>query len=182
MKRLSFVIAAALSLSLPVCGQLRAQAASSGADSTMQSPVSDQDFFTKASTDGAAEVQMGQMAVQKASSQRTRDFAQQLVKDHTAANQQLAAIAARKHANVVKQAPPDEVSDHLKSLSGEDFDKAYAQAMVGDHQKAIALFDAASHSSDPDVKAFASKTLPVLKHHLAMAQALTSSSKPMGTP
>jgi len=181
MKRTSLVIAMALFMSVPVCGELWAQAATSGQPPSMQSPVSHQDFFTKASTDGAAEVQLGQLAIQKASSPRVRTLATQLVKDHTAANKQLAALADRKHATVAQQAPPDDMSERLQSLSGEDFDKAYVQAMVGDHQKAIELFDSASHSTDPDVKAFASKTLPVLKHHLAMAQALAS-SKPLGTP
>jgi putative membrane protein len=180
MKRTSFLIATALFISVPVCDDLWAQAASSG-ESSAKSPVSDQEFFTKASSDGAGEVQMGQLAIQKASSPQTKALAQQLVKDHTAANKQLVALANRKHANVVLQPPPSDVMDKLQSLSGSDFDKAYVSAMVGGHQKAIELFDSASHSSDPDVAAFAGKTLPTLKHHLEMAQAL-SSNQPMGSP
>ncbi|MET3651272.1 DUF4142 domain-containing protein [Dyella japonica] len=182
MKRSSLIIATALFISVPVCSELWAQAATSGdSAATAKSPVSDQDFFTKASSDGATEIQLGQLAEQKAASPQTKALAQQLVKDHTAANKQLAALAARKHANVVLQPPPSDVMDKLQSLSGNDFDKAYASAMVGGHEKAVALFDSASHSSDSDVQAFASKTLPTLKHHLEMAQAL-SSSKPLGTP
>jgi putative membrane protein len=181
MHRSSLIIATALFISVPLSSELWAQAATSGESPSAQSPVSDQEFFTKASSDGAGEVQMGQLAMQKASSPQTKALAQQLVKDHTAANKQLAALASRKHANVVLQPPPSDVMDKLQSLSGSDFDKAYASAMVGGHQKAIALFDAASHSSDPDVKAFASATLPTLKHHLEMAEAL-STHPPMGTP
>lgn len=181
MKRASLIIAAALCICVSVSQDLRAQAATTGASPSTKSPVSDQDFFTKASSDGAAEVQLGQLAVQKASSPQTRDLAQQLVKDHTAANKQLAALADRKHANVVLQPQPSDLMDKLQSLSGSDFDKAYASAMVGGHQKAIALFDSASHSSDPDVAAFAGKTLPTLKHHLQMAQKL-SPEQPLSTP
>lgn len=182
MKRSSLIIAAALSLTVPVGGIAWAQAAAPDHVSASQSsPISDQEFFTKASSDGASEVQMGQLAEQKASSPKTKALAQQLVKDHTAANKQLAALAARKHANVVLQPPPSDMMDKLQSLSGSDFDKAYVTAMVGGHEKAIALFDDAAHSSDADVQAFASKTLPTLKHHLAMAQAL-SGNQPMGTP
>jgi len=181
MKRTSFVIALALCASTPLVGNAWAQAASSGRSPAAQSPVSNQDFFAKASSDGAAEVQMGQLALQKASSPRTREFAQQLVRDHTAANKQLAALADRKHAQVAQQPPSSELMDKLQSLSGSDFDKAYVSAMVGAHQKAIELFDTATHSSDPQISAFASKTLPTLRHHLQMAQAL-SSDQPLGTP
>ncbi|WP_046972598.1 DUF4142 domain-containing protein [Dyella japonica] len=181
MKQPSLLIAAALLLAAPVCNDLWAQAATTGASPSAKSPVSDQEFLTKASSDGAAEVQMGQLAVQKASSPQIKDLAQQLVKDHSAANKQLAALANRKHANVVLQPQPSNVMDKLQSLNGGDFDKAYASAMVGGHQKAIALFDSASHSSDPDVAAFASSTLPTLKHHLQMAQKL-SPEQPLSTP
>lgn len=181
MKHASFLIAAAVLLAAPACNDLWAQAATNHATPSDKSPVSDQEFFTKASGDGAAEVQMGQLAEQKASSPQVKELAQQLVKDHTAANKQLVALANRKHANVVLQPPPSDVMDKLQSLSGSDFDQAYASAMVGGHQKAIALFDSASHSSDPDVAAFASKTLPTLKHHLQMAQKL-SPEQPLSTP
>lgn len=181
MKRSSLIIATALFISVPVCSELWAQAATSGQSPSVKSPVSDQDFFTKASSDGVAEVQMGQLAMQKASSPQTKALAQQLVKDHTAANKQLVALANRKHASVVLQPQPSDVLDKLQSLNGSEFDQAYASAMVGGHQKAIALFDSASHSSDPDVSAFASKTLPTLKHHLEMAQAL-STAQPLSTP
>lgn len=181
MKQTSLIIAAALLVSVPVCNDLWAQAATSGASPSAKSPVSDQEFFTKASSDGAGEVQMAQLAQQKASSPQTKALAQQLMKDHTAANKQLAALANRKHADVVLQPQPSDVMDKLQSLSGSDFDKAYASAMVGGHQKAIELFDAASHSSDPDVAAFAGKTLPTLRHHLEMAQAL-SPGQPLSTP
>lgn len=181
MKRPSLIIAAALACATPLSAAVWAQAATGQTSASQASPMSDQEFFTKASSDGASEVQMGQLAMQKAASPQTKALAQQLVRDHTAANKQLAALAARKHANVVLQPPPSDTMDKLQSLSGSDFDKAYATAMVGGHQKAIALFDDAAHSSDPDVKAFASVTLPTLKRHLQMAQALAA-NKPMGTP
>lgn len=181
MKRLSFIIATALFASAPVCGTLWAQAASSGDSPTSQSPISDQDFFSKASRDGAIEVQMGQLAEQKASSPQTRALAEQLVKDHTAANKQLAALAGQKNEQVAQQPPDSTLMDRLQSLHGDAFDKAYASAMVGGHEKAIELFDAATHSNDPQVKAFATRTLPTLRHHLQMAQALTSHSA-LGTP
>lgn len=181
MKRSSFIIAAVLFASVPVYGNLWAQAANSGDSPTSQAPITDQDFFTRASRDGAMEVQMSQLAEQKAVSPGTRALAQEVVKDHTAANKALAALAGRKNDRIVQQPADSALMKRLQSLSGDDFDKAYASAMVGGHEKAIELFDAATHSSDPDVKAFAGKALPTLRHHLEMAQALGTHA-PLGSP
>jgi putative membrane protein len=61
----------------------------------------------------------------------------------------------------------------LDHKTGADFDKAFAEDMVSDHKKAVAAFEkAANNSKDPDVKAFAAKTLPTLKMHLSMAEDL----------
>ena len=59
-----------------------------------------------------------------------------------------------------------------------DFDKAYVEAMVDGHKKAVKLFtDAAQNCKDPDLKAFATKTLPTLKMHLDSIQAIHDSMK-----
>ncbi len=62
--------------------------------------------------------------------------------------------------------------DALSSKNGKDFDQAYAEHMNMDHSKAIALFESAAGSSDPDLAQFAKKTLPTLKEHKALAQKL----------
>ncbi|QNK02036.1 DUF4142 domain-containing protein [Dyella telluris] len=181
MKRLSFIFAATCLVSASMAGNAWAQAATSGQSSATQSPLSDQEFFTRASRDGAMEVQISQLAVRKASSPRTRALAQQLLDDHAAANKELAALAANEHEPVVQKAPDSALMERLQSLNGDEFDKAYASAMIGGHQKAIELFDDATHSNDPNVRAFASKTLPTLRHHLQMARAMDTHA-PLGTP
>lgn len=61
--------------------------------------------------------------------------------------------------------------ERLGKLSGNDFDKAYMKHMVDDHKKDVSEFEKASRSAkDPEVKAFAAKTLPTLKAHLQQAQ------------
>jgi putative membrane protein len=68
--------------------------------------------------------------------------------------------------------------DKLSKLSGPDFDKAYAKEQLKDHQTDVKDFSAEAQSgTDPNVKAFASGTLPVLQQHLELAKNLNKSEK-----
>lgn len=133
----------------------------------------DKEFVSEAGMGGLAEVQMGTLALQKAQSADVKAFAQRMVTDHSAANEELQAIATAKGVALPTElAGPHKASfDHLNTLSGAEFDKAYMMHMVPDHEKDVAEFDKASTSStDPDVKAFAIKTLPTLQQHLQLAK------------
>jgi len=79
---------------------------------------------------------------------------------------------AKKAANGTTETEVTQSIDRLNNLSGSSFDKAYIEMMVSDHQKAVALFEKASQSSDVDVKTYARKYLPILKKHLKKVNAL----------
>lgn len=133
----------------------------------------DKEFVVQAGMGGLAEVQMGNLALQKGTSADVKAFAQRMVTDHSKANAELAQFATAKGL-----ALPTELADapkasyeHLNGLSGTEFDKAYMQHMVADHEQAVADFDKASTSAtDADLKAWAGKTLPTLKEHLELAK------------
>ena len=130
-------------------------------------------FVTTAAEGGLAEVQLGQLAKDKGSNQTVRDFGDQMVKDHTEANNQLKSVASSKGVNVPDSlnAKDKALYDRLSKLSGPQFDRAYINAMVKDHQEDVSEFRKVSRSAkDADIKSFASKTLPTLEHHLKMAQ------------
>ncbi len=133
----------------------------------------DADFMVKAASGGMLEVELGKMALQKASSPQVKQFAQQMVTDHTKANEELKALAAKKNITL-PTTPGDEAQEHINDLakySGAEFDKKYAELMHKDHQEDLDLFkEAADDAEDPEVKAFASKTLPVLQNHHQMAE------------
>jgi len=142
-----------------------ALAAVSGADKT---------FATEAAHGGLAEVQMGQLALQKASSPQVKEFAQRMVTDHTQANQDLMQLSKSENLNLPAQLDPKHKSEmeRLSALSGNAFDAAYMQQMVQDHQKTVADFQKQAQSgTDPSLKSFAQKHLPLLQQHLQMAQA-----------
>lgn len=136
-----------------------------------------QEFVSDAASGGMMEVELGTMAVQNASSQEVKDFGRRMIDDHSKVNDELKTIAAKENIPVpggIKSESRDDV-DKLSKLTGSDFDKAYIDMMVSDHQKDIKDFeDMAENAQSPDLKAFAQKTLPTLRQHLKMAQDIQS--------
>ncbi len=142
-----------------------------GGTSSALSP-DDKEFLSKAGMGGLYEVQAASLALQKASSADVKAFAQRIATDHSAANAELSQLATVKGAALPTElsGEPKNAIQHLTTLSGAEFDKAYMHHMTGDHQKDIAEFERASTGSqDADVKAFAGKTLPTLREHLQLA-------------
>jgi putative membrane protein len=135
----------------------------------------DAGFVTKASAAGMTEVQASQLADAHAKSPNIKTFATTMITDHTKAGDQLAALA-QKDGFKPSDAPTSmqqKAIEHLSSLNGAAFDKAYAAMMLKDHNEAVALFKGESASgSNTDLKSFATDTLPTLEHHLAMAKKL----------
>jgi putative membrane protein len=160
----------------------QASAGAAGSSSGQLSAM-DKQFVTKAAQGGMAEVELGQLAQQNAESQEVKDFGKRMVDDHTKANDQLKQIAEQKGVTVPSDLPAKEkaTKDRLSKLKGEQFDRAYMQHMVMDHQKDVAEFKKASTSAkDSDVKSFASQTLPTLQDHLKQAQQVSKTEQSEG--
>jgi putative membrane protein len=140
----------------------------------------DKSFVEKASQGGVAEVQFGKLAVQKAQRPDVKKFGERMVKDHSAANEKLTAIAGQK--GVAAATDMDSSSkreyDKLSKLSGAEFDKEYMKNMVSDHKKDIKEFQSEAKSGkDADVKSFAQSTLPTLEDHLKQAESAEANAK-----
>jgi putative membrane protein len=193
MKRLSYLVLAMSGfLAMQSCNSNQS-ATSSGAASTdtptsnlantnpADTAVTDKDEFPlKAASGGMMEVQLGQLAQKNGQSQRVKNFGAMMVKDHSKANTELKAIAESKNISLPTTLIPEH-QEHvtmLQKVTGAEFDKQYMEMMTKDHQEDIDEFDKASKSSaDADIKAFATKTLPVLRVHLDSAQAINNSLK-----
>lgn len=134
---------------------------------------SDRAFMKKAAKAGMKEITVSQAVMDHLSNPQLKSFAQQMVTDHTAANSDLMALAQQKGVELPAK-DESSLSDDWSKKTG-DLDRKYVKEMVSDHEEAVKLFEKASKSSDPDVAAFAQKTLPTLQHHLAMAQDLKTS-------
>ena len=137
------------------------------------------DFVEDASAKGVAEVEAGKLAEEKGQSQEVKKFAEMMVKDHTAANVKLKAIAQSKKLEVSDDA---ELLDKAKAMilelrNASSFDRAYANNQVKAHEATIELFEEqAANGEDAELKAFASETLPKLKEHLVHAKELQAAT------
>lgn len=138
-----------------------------------QPPAADTKFMKDAAADGKAEVQLGQLAADKASRDSVKDFDKMMVEDHTKAGMELSALASRNSVTLPAEPKPEHkaLHDRLSRLSGAEFDRAYMAAMIKDHEKAVGLFrKEATSGGDADTKAWAAKTLPTLETHLGKAR------------
>src|SRR3954469_11614734 len=161
----------------------------SGQSADAKNNSADHHFVMEAAVGGMAEVELGKLASEKASSDQVKQFGQRMVTDHSKANDELKTLAQSK--NIMLPADLDgkhkATRDRLAKMSGDAFDRAYMQEMLEDHRKDVNEFRKESQSGkDPEVKAWAAKTLPTLEEHLTMVQSSrgavgTSGSKSSGS-
>lgn len=133
-------------------------------------------FVVKAASGGLYEVEVSQMAADKATAEPVKKFASMLVDHHSAANAELKALAESRKVKLPDEVPGDKQAkiDKLQKASDAEFDKQYVQTVgIEDHKTDIALFEkAGKDAKDPELKAWIDKTLPTLREHLAAAQKL----------
>jgi putative membrane protein len=155
---------------------LLATAAGTRADDKKAAPFDDATFVRTAAIAGMFEVHLGKLAAERTKNDDVKKFAEMMVKDHTAANEELKAAA--KAAGI---AVPDKIDDAhqqkyeaFKAYKGKDFDGDYMKQMVKDHTDAVALFTQASkEAKHKELRDFATKTLPVIQGHLDKAKKLS---------
>ena len=142
----------------------------------------DRTFVMQAGQLSMMEVELGRLAVQRGSSAGVKKYGQEMVEDHTRANQELMQLAMQKKVELPTEMSTQNTAliDRLSGLSGKSFDTAYKQAMIDSHNQAIALFQAQSQQGqDPELKAWATQKLPKLQAHLEMVnQMLADTSQP----
>jgi putative membrane protein len=140
----------------------------------------DRDFVMDAAMGGLLEVELGRIAAQKGMSDSVKQFGQRMVDDHSKANEELMSLASSKGITLPTALDEKHQKDvtKLSAMSGADFDRAYSKMMLSDHTKDVKEFEKQStKGGDPDIKAFASKTLPTLQEHLQMARSLEGNQR-----
>ncbi|PYV84309.1 MAG: DUF4142 domain-containing protein [Acidobacteria bacterium] len=132
-------------------------------------------FMRKAARGGKAEVELGKLAQEKASSPEVKQFGQRMVTDHSQAANQLKQVAEQKGVTLpdTLSAKDKATKARLEKLSGDQFDRAYMKDMVMDHTLDVREFkNEAKTGKDPDLKNFASQTAPTLEEHLKQAKSI----------
>lgn len=128
----------------------------------------DEDFIKDAVSGGLMEVELGRYAQQNAQNPRVRNFGAMMVRDHSKANDELKALLTQKNITVpatMDDKHHDKMTD-IQKKTGADFDKDYMSEMVDDHDKDVDRFKKfAENGTDPELKSFAAKTLPILLMH-----------------
>jgi putative membrane protein len=162
-------------LPLAACSQTeKAVATTEGAVQAQVNPTlstTDATFIDTAARGGVAEVQMGELAQKKGATAAVRNFGARMVADHSRVNTELAQLAQTKQISAPTEPNTMQTQEihKLQGLRGRAFDREYVQVMSQDHRDDISLFQNESESgTDADVRAFASRTLPTLREHLAM--------------
>lgn len=137
-------------------------------------------FLVDAADHGMAEVELGKLGEQRATQKSVKDFAAMMVKDHTAANSEVTALAARLNVTL----PATYAEEHKKTAkdlgdkSAKDFDKDFMDAMISNHKKVIDKFkDASDDDMNAEVKTFINNTIPTLQAHLDAAEAIRKTLK-----
>ncbi len=147
----------------------------------MSKTVSPQSFVAQAAVIGQAEIELGQLAVQKSQDDDVREYAQRMVKDHKAAAAKLEKVAQQTNLLLPESldAEHEALKQKLSGLQGAAFDREYSKAMAKGHDRAVALFEAASQAPQmpAGLKEFAVSTLPTLKEHDELAHSLYADEK-----
>ena len=147
-------------------------------DSTSQSHLADlkQDatFAVTVADGGMLEVALGKLAIEQGTNAAVKKFAHQMVADHTKANMELKTLASEKKIMIpseMSEKCQKTLSDLKEKKKGKDFDQAYADLMVKDHKDTIDEFKKESEKgNDVQLTGWAKNTLPILEHHLEMAE------------
>ncbi len=178
MKRsiLWFVMSATM-LAWTSCGDTRKDSTEMAEDQNEETVSNkaedDAEFAVEAADGGMLEVELGTLAVSKASSPEVKKFGQMMVDDHTKANNELKALAQQKNITlptVMGNEHQRKVED-LRGKTGADFDRDYMDLMVRDHRDDIDEFeDEAQDGNDPELKSWASSKVAALRHHLQEAE------------
>lgn len=165
----TMVVAGAL-MAAPLLAQSKKPAAAPPAAGIA---AADAAFVKEAAVGGMAEVELGNLAKEKAASNDVKQFGDRMVTDHSRAGDELKQWAQQKNVTLPAEldAKHKALRARLSKLSGDAFDKAYMREMLADHRQDVAAFKRESTTAkDADLKAWAAKTLPTLQEHLKLAE------------
>jgi len=140
------------------------------------------EFALQAGRGGLAEVEIARVVVTRATRPEVRDFAQRLIDDHSRANQELENLANQKSITLPTTLDPAQQNllDRMKTMGGAALDDTYLKEMIKDHEADSHLFERGQNAQDPDLKAFAQRTLPTIQQHLEMAKRLAEATSSKG--
>ncbi len=145
----------------------------SSPSSTRSSMAVDRQFIIQAAQSDQTEIRTSQLALQKSRNSQVRQFAQEMIQQHTESSNKLKPLAAQKGVTLPTSlgAENQALLTQLSKLSGTQFDRAYMSGQVKAHSKTRGIYQKElQQGRDSEIKAFANQVLPLVAEHLRMAQ------------
>jgi putative membrane protein len=179
--KVSYVAGLTLLLTSLGCWVVLGHQESSPVSSTAEAVMKDEAFVRVAAHGGLAEIKLGKLAMDQGSNETVKAFGTRMVAEHTKAGDELKEAAKEENIGLPTDlsAKDQATYDRLSKLSGTDFDQAYAQDMVKDHQQDLRDFQReANHGNDDVIREFASKTVPMIQQHLDQAKEMLKAVLP----
>jgi putative membrane protein len=179
--KIAYVSGLTLFLTSLGCWAVLGHPESSPVSSDAQAAMTDLAFLTEAARGGLAEIKLGKLAEDSGSSEAVKAFGTRMVAEHTKAADKLKEAAAQEHIRLSTDLAAREQAtyDRLSKLSGADFDRAYAEDMVKDHQQDLQAFQReANRGNDAAIRGFASETVPMIRQHLVQAKEMLKTVSP----
>ena len=176
---LKLITAVAVVLQTAALGAMAGDKEHAHKDMASMPPVDSQTFVQKAANSNMAEIQLGQLALQKSQDPEVRQFAERMVKDHSASLAKLKTAAGKDNITVptALDSEHQQKQQKLSALSGGAFDEAYSEQMEKAHHKTMGLLENAQKSDkvSASLREYATSTLPTVKTHTKLAEALEDS-------
>jgi putative membrane protein len=179
--KISYVAGLTLLLTSLGCWAVLGHQGNSPLLSTAEAAMKDETFAKVAFRGGLAEIKLGKLAIDRGSSEAVKAFGTRMVEEHAEAGDKLKEAAKEEQIGL-----PTDISangratyDRLSKLSGADFDLAYAQDMVKDHQQDLRDFQReANHGNDDVIRGYAAETVPMIQQHLELAKEMLKTVSP----
>lgn len=180
MKKL-FILAVFSVMALSACNTKKAEDSKEVAEEQNEAKFDttkmddDAEWAVAIADGGMLEVKLGELAQTNAAAASVKDFGMMMTKDHGKANSEFEKLAEKYNISLptTLSEKSQKMYNKLAEKKGADFDKAYVGDMKDDHEEDIEMFQKeADNGKNADLKAFAVKTLPILKHHLSTVKAI----------
>ncbi len=179
--KVSYVAGLTLLLTTLGCWVVLGHQESSPVLSTTEAVMKDEAFVRAAARGGLSEVKLGKLAMDQGSNEAVKAFGTRMVAEHTKAGDELKEAAKEENIGLPTDltAKDQATYDTLSKLNGAEFDQAYAQDMVKDHQQDLRDFQReANHGNDDVIRGFASETVPMIQQHLDQAKEMLKAVSP----
>ena len=179
--KVSYVAGLTLLLTTLGCWVVLGHQESSPVLSTTEAVMKDEAFVRAAARGGLSEIKLGKLAMDQGSNEAVKAFGTRMVAEHTKAGDDLKEAAKEENIGLPTDltAKDQATYDRLSKLSGAEFDQAYAQDMVKDHQQDLRDFQReANHGNDDVIRGFASETVPMIQQHLDQAKEMLKAVSP----